>query len=68
MATDVTGTCKSCIYARSTEDDADTVFCHRYAPHPDSKPSWGLWPRVHANEWCGEFRNRKWVPVVDEKR
>jgi hypothetical protein len=65
MATDVTGTCADCLFARANESDADTVFCHRNAPRPDSKPGWGIWPKVHAHEWCGDFKNRKWKRPPD---
>jgi len=68
MATDVTGTCVVCIYARADDMDPETMFCHRNAPRPDKAMNRGFWPKVNTWDWCGEFKNRKWVPAHDEKK
>jgi hypothetical protein len=65
VSPDVTGTCANCVYAHPNEQHNDTVFCRRYAPRPDHKPGWGLWPMVNEWDWCGEFKNRKWKRPPD---
>ena len=56
---DIAANCGYCAYFRRLNmDEATEGRCHRYAPrlysnkHPPGPP----FPRVMADDWCGEFK------------
>lgn len=66
--------CRWCSYPfpYHHDDQIDTApigyKCQRRAPVPTGgqmSPAWTMWPRVHANEFCGEFEARLACPTCE---
>jgi hypothetical protein len=66
-------TCKNCRYSswpieyyyedQGTEQQGGPRYkCRRRAPIPTGgmmSPAWTVWPRVHADGWCGEWQAKE---------
>jgi hypothetical protein len=62
------GRCEECHYMRLSEDADDSVECRRHAPSPllvrhNSTHAWErrwvIFPIMHFDDWCGEFKPRE---------
>lgn len=55
--------CAQCAFYASV--DVHGGICRRHAPRVDqpqpfpTQAIWPAWPRVHPNDWCGEFEERE---------
>ena len=50
--------CDECVYAELMYENTGLYQCHRWPPHNQAD-----WPRVNAEDWCGEFKR----PEIVEK-
>lgn len=49
--------CSDCRYYRPNVQFATEGKCHRNSPHMG--PLGGQWPRVYADDWCGDWCGRE---------
>ena len=54
------GTCSTCGWWNTEDDDNGAGHCRRYAPRPvaDGVATQAVWPITRAAEWCGEWATK----------
>ena len=68
-------TCESCRYFYMVPDNAGTAICRRNPPIPilsaqlaaTDQYAKAMWPVVHNDWWCGEYKNKADTEAVKTK-
>ena len=71
----MSNTCESCKYIYLVPDNAGTSICRRNPPVPilsaqlaaTDQYAKAMWPVVHADWWCGEYKNKAQIEQVTAK-
>lgn len=48
--------CADCEFGEMTESSDHLLFCRRKAPVSANAAGHAIFPIVHEDEWCGDFR------------